>query len=239
MCGHFVVSNIATFVREVLVGHCRLQRNTVPQPNTVDILVTLWICTVFNEGFGYESFKKKSRPYKMAVLIVLRIGHLLKNRNVYFFFFAPRHPNWFFCHFSRPRRTTHTGVPRICPAIPFDRVIKLVHLPRMILCFNNESLCSRTLASAFGAQVICNRIVGLTAGQRRICAAAPDAMAAVGHGIRMAKQECQQQFSGHRWNCTGPSSKGNPFGHLQITGKTIYVVVVVVFFLWQLNRTDA
>ncbi|KAF0767703.1 protein Wnt-2 isoform X2 [Aphis craccivora] len=74
----------------------------------------------------------------------------------------------------------------------------------------------RVLASAFGAQVICNKIVGLTAGQRRICAAAPDAMAAVGHGIRMAKQECQQQFSTHRWNCTGPS-KGNPFGHLQIT----------------------
>lgn len=83
---------------------------------------------------------------------------------------------------------------------------------------NKMFVFNRILASAFGAQVICNRMVGLTAGQRRICAAAPDAMAAVGHGIRMAKQECQQQFSGHRWNCTGPS-KGNPLGHLQITGK--------------------
>ncbi|XP_060868251.1 protein Wnt-2 [Metopolophium dirhodum] len=86
----------------------------------------------------------------------------------------------------------------------------------------------RALASAFGAQVICNKIVGLTAGQRRICAAAPDAMAAVGHGIRMAKQECQQQFSTHRWNCTGPS-KGNPFGHLQITAsrEAAYMYAVI------------
>lgn len=73
--------------------------------------------------------------------------------------------------------------------------------------------------------MICNKIVGLTAGQRRICAAAPDAMAAVGHGIRMAKQECQQQFSTHRWNCTGPS-KGNPFGHLQITGKLYNICII-------------
>lgn len=96
---------------------------------------------------------------------------------------------------------------------------------QLYLSYFTKYIC-RTLASAFGAQVICNRIVGLTAGQRRICAAAPDAMAAVGHGIRMAKQECQQQFSTHRWNCTGPS-KGNPFGHLQITGELkIYIIRV-------------
>ncbi|XP_050521178.1 protein Wnt-2 isoform X1 [Daktulosphaira vitifoliae] len=86
----------------------------------------------------------------------------------------------------------------------------------------------RTSVSAFGAQVICNRITGLTAGQRRICAAAPDAMAAVGHGIRMAKQECQIQFNSHRWNCTGPT-KGNPFGHLQITAsrEAAYMYAVI------------
>lgn len=91
--------------------------------------------------------------------------------------------------------------------------------------------CCRTLASAFGAQVICNRMVGLTADQRRICAAAPDAMGAVGHGIRIAKHECQQQFSTHRWNCTGPT-KGNALGHLQITGKSpIAGTIAVVHYL--------
>lgn len=136
-----------------------------------------------------------------------------------------------FCRVSRPKslRSGFGYNYRVIPK-PRCRTVYTAFQPicRTLMPSLNKykNYANRSPASAFGAHVICNRIVGLTAGQRRICAAAPDAMAAVGHGIRMAKQECQQQFSGHRWNCTGPS-KGNPLGHLRTAGKSSARVIIV------------
>ncbi|XP_046661333.1 protein Wnt-7b [Homalodisca vitripennis] len=70
---------------------------------------------------------------------------------------------------------------------------------------------------ALGAHVICSRVPGLTPRQRDMCRAAPDAMIAVGDGIRLATLECQQQFKTHRWNCSA-IGKGNSFGHVVVVG---------------------
>ncbi|KAF5297916.1 hypothetical protein FQA39_LY11901 [Lamprigera yunnana] len=66
---------------------------------------------------------------------------------------------------------------------------------------------------ALGAEVICGRVPGLTVKQREMCKAAPDAMVAVGDGVRLAATECLYQFRHQRWNCTGISNPTS-FGHV-------------------------
>ncbi|XP_022913838.1 protein Wnt-7b isoform X2 [Onthophagus taurus] len=70
---------------------------------------------------------------------------------------------------------------------------------------------------ALGAEVICNRVPGLTPQQKDMCRESPDAMAAVGDGIKMATNECMHQFRHHRWNCTAINNP-NSFGHVVIVG---------------------
>ncbi|XP_056630942.1 protein Wnt-7b isoform X1 [Diorhabda sublineata] len=69
----------------------------------------------------------------------------------------------------------------------------------------------------FGAEVVCTNSPGLIHRQRDMCRASPDAMVAVGDGIRMATNECKYQFRQHRWNCTGIESPSS-FGHVVIVG---------------------
>lgn len=85
----------------------------------------------------------------------------------------------------------------------------------LCLCFFYRIVCG---VLAFGAEVICNRVPGLTQKQRDMCRAQPDAMVAIGDGIRLALHECRNQFRNHRWNCT---TMNNPtsFGHVVIVGK--------------------
>lgn len=70
-----------------------------------------------------------------------------------------------------------------------------------------------TLEAAF-----CSLIPGLTSRQREMCRTSPDAMVAVGDGIRLATNECRYQFRHHRWNCTGIENPSS-FGHVVIVGK--------------------
>lgn len=71
---------------------------------------------------------------------------------------------------------------------------------------------------SLGAEVICGRVPGLTARQREMCRAAPDAMVAVGDGVSLATSECRYQFRHHRWNCTNIASPSS-FGHVVVVGK--------------------
>ncbi|XP_063239109.1 protein Wnt-7b [Bacillus rossius redtenbacheri] len=70
---------------------------------------------------------------------------------------------------------------------------------------------------ALGAHVVCSRIPGLTARQRELCRAAPDALVATGDGARLGLHECQHQFRQRRWNCSAVGSH-HVFGHVVVVG---------------------
>ncbi|XP_032782893.1 protein Wnt-7b [Daphnia magna] len=70
---------------------------------------------------------------------------------------------------------------------------------------------------ALSADLICGKIHGLTAKQRLLCAAKPDAMVAISNGAKLGLAECQEQFKYHRWNCTAIGSR-NGFGHVVVVG---------------------
>lgn len=84
-----------------------------------------------------------------------------------------------------------------------------------LFCFCFRVVCG---VIALGAEVICNRVPGLTSRQREMCRTSPDAMVAVGDGVRLASIECRHQFRNHRWNCTDISNS-NSFGHVVTIGK--------------------
>ncbi|XP_046388719.1 protein Wnt-7b [Ischnura elegans] len=73
------------------------------------------------------------------------------------------------------------------------------------------------VASALGASVLCSLIPGLTYKQRSLCRSAPDAVAAVGVGARLGRNECAAQFGHRRWNCT-PIGSDTVFGHVVVVG---------------------
>ncbi|XP_023715845.1 protein Wnt-7b [Cryptotermes secundus] len=74
-----------------------------------------------------------------------------------------------------------------------------------------------SVVAALEAHVICGRIPGLTALQRDMCRSSPDAMVAVGDGVRLGTVECQEQFRHRRWNCSAIGS-GSVFGHVVVVG---------------------
>ncbi|XP_068169355.1 protein Wnt-2 [Antennarius striatus] len=61
---------------------------------------------------------------------------------------------------------------------------------------------------------MCDNVPGLVTRQRQLCRRHPDAMRALGTGIRDWISECQHQFRHHRWNCTTAARDQNPFGRL-------------------------
>lgn len=73
---------------------------------------------------------------------------------------------------------------------------------------------------ALSADLICGKIHGLTAKQRLLCAAKPDAMVAISNGAKLGLAECQEQFKYHRWNCTAIGSR-NGFGHVVVVGMCV------------------
>ncbi|KAK5648807.1 hypothetical protein RI129_003699 [Pyrocoelia pectoralis] len=89
---------------------------------------------------------------------------------------------------------------------------KLV-LALCVLLFSIHSFRLVCGVIALGAEVICGRVPGLTIKQKEMCKAAPDAMVAVGDGVRLAATECLYQFRHQRWNCTGISNPTS-FGHV-------------------------
>ena len=70
---------------------------------------------------------------------------------------------------------------------------------------------------AISANLICNKIPGLTDRQRHMCRKYPDAMVAIGNGSKLGLAECQEQFKFHRWNCSSIGNK-NGFGHVVVVG---------------------
>jgi wingless-type MMTV integration site family protein 7 len=75
-----------------------------------------------------------------------------------------------------------------------------------------------SVVAALEAHVICGRIPGLTARQREMCRSSPDAMVAVGDGVRLGTVECQEQFRYRRWNCSAIGSV-SVFGHVVVVGE--------------------
>ncbi|NP_001161677.1 wingless-type MMTV integration site family, member 7 [Saccoglossus kowalevskii] len=67
---------------------------------------------------------------------------------------------------------------------------------------------------ALGANIICNKIPGLSPRQRSICQTRPDAIIAIGEGAQKGQEECRWQFRNSRWNCTMPDNTNTGmFGH--------------------------
>lgn len=95
------------------------------------------------------------------------------------------------------------------------RQYKMFNFSLMLLYFGRIVYGMMT---TLGAEVICGRVPGLTYRQREMCRTSPDAMVAVGDGIRLATDECKYQFRHHRWNCTAISNP-NSFGHVVIVGE--------------------
>lgn len=79
------------------------------------------------------------------------------------------------------------------------------------------SFWSMSTVMAMSADLICSRIPGLTARQRRMCSSKPDAMVAISSGAKLGLAECQQQFQYHRWNCSAVGGH-NGFGHVVLVG---------------------
>ncbi|XP_075216700.1 wnt oncogene analog 2 [Lycorma delicatula] len=100
--------------------------------------------------------------------------------------------------------------------MPTTAPIKILAILALIQATTNNIRVMSSVV-ALGAGVICNRIPGLTPRQREMCRAAPDAMVALGDGVRLGRLECQAQFKSHRWNCSA-LGKGNSFGHVILVG---------------------
>ncbi|XP_077487855.1 wnt oncogene analog 2 isoform X2 [Amblyomma americanum] len=79
-------------------------------------------------------------------------------------------------------------------------------------------LDSARLSAALAPALICDRIRGLTAAQRRFCAARPDVMVAVGEGALLGLAECRRQFRHRRWNCSDTGAYESGFGQLFTVG---------------------
>lgn len=74
------------------------------------------------------------------------------------------------------------------------------------------------LSAALAPALICQRIRGLTAAQRRFCATRPDVMVAVGEGALLGLAECRRQFRHRRWNCSDTGAYESGFGQLFTVG---------------------
>ncbi|KAK6624955.1 hypothetical protein RUM44_011819 [Polyplax serrata] len=61
-----------------------------------------------------------------------------------------------------------------------------------------------------------------------MCRTSPDAMIAVGEGVRMGTAECQQQFKYQRWNCSALGSS-QVFGHVIIVGSREAAFTYAIF----------
>ncbi|CAG2175619.1 unnamed protein product, partial [Oppiella nova] len=59
-----------------------------------------------------------------------------------------------------------------------------------------------SVVMSLSADLICDRIPGLTPKQLQICHRMPQSLAIISSGVRMATNECQRQFRHKRWNCS-------------------------------------
>ncbi|XP_063952373.1 protein Wnt-5b-like [Lytechinus pictus] len=62
-----------------------------------------------------------------------------------------------------------------------------------------------------GTQPLCSELLGLSPGQQKLCQLYQDHMAPIGEGAKMSIDECQNQFTNRRWNCSTVDSR-NVFG---------------------------
>ncbi|KAH9382127.1 hypothetical protein HPB48_008627 [Haemaphysalis longicornis] len=79
-------------------------------------------------------------------------------------------------------------------------------------------MVSLGLSAALAPALICQRIRGLTAVQRRFCATRPDVMVAIGEGALLGLAECRRQFRHRRWNCSDTGAYESGFGQLFTVG---------------------
>ncbi|XP_045480362.1 protein Wnt-7b [Harmonia axyridis] len=96
----------------------------------------------------------------------------------------------------------------------FQWKIFALSLPVLVILLSNSVVFG---VISIGTEIFCSRIPGLTSRQRDMCKAFPDAMVAVGDGIRLATNECRYQFRHNRWNCSGIENPTS-FGHVVIVG---------------------
>ena len=117
-----------------------------------------------------------------------------------------------------------------CP--PRRSCVKSFHLcscPRRHLVFTLTVLwlyvfvlcCDRALSSimTLGASLICSKIPGLAPKQRMLCQSHPDAMIAVGEGVKVGFNECRYQFRNNRWNCSSSWMNDALFGRMHSIGR--------------------
>uniref|UniRef100_UPI00358EAD04 protein Wnt-7a-like isoform X2 n=1 Tax=Myxine glutinosa TaxID=7769 RepID=UPI00358EAD04 len=73
-----------------------------------------------------------------------------------------------------------------------------------VLGSGGQLVLARAFSSvvALGANIICNKIPGLSSRQRAICQSRPDAMVFIGKGAQLGISECHFQFRHGRWNCS-------------------------------------
>ena len=88
------------------------------------------------------------------------------------------------------------------------------------LIFSSSLLSALTSVVALGANIICNKILGLTPRQRSICRSKPDAIVSIGEGARFGMAECQYQVRSLRWNCSETEAVNSMFGYENMPGKT-------------------
>ena len=84
-----------------------------------------------------------------------------------------------------------------CPFLLCD-----AFLPCSILPFQLHG--SAQLISAVSTRLrpgYCDRIPGLSNGQRRWCERHLELMPAIKHGMKLAMDECQRRMADRRWNC--------------------------------------
>ncbi|KAK3601604.1 hypothetical protein CHS0354_027852 [Potamilus streckersoni] len=87
----------------------------------------------------------------------------------------------------------------------------LLGLGYLLYCVYGNFLALSSVV-ALGANIICNKIPGLAPRQRAICRSRPDAIVAIGEGVKLGIAECQYQFRNMRWNCSSVSEDDSVFG---------------------------
>lgn len=68
-------------------------------------------------------------------------------------------------------------------------------------------------------QNFCKRINFLTEKQKDLCSMNNQFLGSISKGIKMALEECQDQFKMNHWNCTADANTQQLFGEVMQRGK--------------------
>lgn len=78
--------------------------------------------------------------------------------------------------------------------------------------------------------MLCDNIPNLSGSQRRLCQEYSDIMVNFGEGVKLAVEECQEQFRNNRWNCsTFQSSRDTSlFANFLLRGRLTMSLLICV-----------